>query len=254
MKKTFTILALISTSLLLFSQVGINTNTIKPGVALEISSNNKGVMLPKVDLQAKNIQAPLVGTVPTGTLIFNSRNFGSFPNEVNKGFYWWDNENKTWMPMANSLMNVTCQFKNQETTFDFHSGSIGTYHDMDLFANSVFNENYSIYEKLNVSSLKINMSGLYAITVNLDMFKANNDDPEGLSTRIVVNNIQKGTVQYWRSQENENEMSHHFTEYLQLTEGDIIKIQTAKATTSTSTNTMKLRAANTSDITIQRIR
>ncbi len=254
MKKIITILTIINTSILIFGQVGINTNNIKPGLALEIASNNKGIMLPKVDLQAKNLQAPLLGTVPTGTLVFNTRNFGSFPNEVNKGYHWWDNENKIWMPMANSLMNVTSQFKNQDIAVDFHSGNVGTYHDMDLFANLVFNENYSIYQKINATSLKINMSGLYAITINLDMFKSSDNDPEGLSTRITVNDVQKGTVQYWRSQENEGEFSHHFTEYLQLTEGDVIKIQSARSTTSSSTRTLKFRAANTSDITIQRIR
>ena len=254
MNKFFTIIILTIMSSNIFGQIGINTTNVKDGLVLEVNSSNKGVMFPTVALTARNNQAPLVGVVPTGTLIFNTVEFGSFPYEINKGFYWWDNEHSIWMPMATSLENVTCQYKNQESTINFHLGPLGTYRDMDLFANLVFSENFDIYQKVDANSLKINKDGLYAFTINLEMFKPTDTDPEGLSTRITVNGVSRGTVQYWRSQENEGELSHHFTEYLQLNEGDVIKIQTARSTTSSSTRVIHQAGANTSDITIQRIR
>lgn len=255
MKKKLTLIAFLATLCTMYSQIGINTTTIQDGLILEVHSQNKGIMIPTININSRTNQSPLTGTVPTGTLVFNTRNFGSFPNEVHKNFYWWDNENKIWMPFAISLEQVTSQFKNQESTIDFHAGPIGTYRDMDLFANLAFSENFDVYQKLSPTTLKIDKSGLYAFTINLDMRKTDsNNDPVGLSTRILVNNIQKGTIQYWRSQENENELSHHFTEYLEINEGDVIRIQSARSTTSNSTRQIKFTSANSSNITIKRIR
>lgn len=255
MKKKLTLIAFLLTLCTMYSQIGINTTTIQDGLILEVHSQNKGIMIPTININSRTNQAPLIGNVPTGTLVFNKRNFGSFPNEVHKNFYWWDNENKVWMPFASSLENVTCQFKNQESSINFHAGPIGTYQDMDLFANLFFSENFDVYQKLSPTTLKINKSGVYTFTINLDMLKTDsNNDPVGLSTRILVNNSPKGTIQYWRSQENENELSHHFTEYFEINEGDEIRIQTARSTTSNSSRQIKLTGPNKSNITIQRIR
>lgn len=255
MKKKLTLITFFVMLCTMYSQIGINTTTIQDGLILEVHSQNKGIMIPTININSRTNQGPLTGIVPTGTLVFNTRSFGSFPNEVHKNFYWWDNENKVWMPFASSLENVTSQFTNQESSINFHAGPLATYRDMDLFANLIFSENFDVYQKLNSTALKINKSGLYSFNINLDMRKiGSNNDPIGLSTRILVNNVPKGTIQYWRGQENEYELSHHFTEYLEINEGDVIKIQTARSTTSSSTREINFTGANKSNITIQRIR
>lgn len=254
MKKKLTLITFFVMCCTMYSQMGINTTTIQDGLMLEVHSPNKGVKIPTININSRTDQAPLTGIVPTGTLVFNTRNFGSFPDEVSKNFYWWDNENKVWMPFGMNLEKVTCQFRNEEKTIDFHEGPIGTYRDMDLFANLAFNENFDIYQKLSSTSLKINKSGLYGFTINIDMYKASSNNALGLSTRILVNNVPKGTVQYWRGQDNENELSHHFTEYLEIEDGDVVSIQTARSTVSGSSGVIRFTGANTSNITIQRIR
>lgn len=238
-----------------FAQVSIGKENIQDGLMLEISSDNKGVIIPAVSLQSRNSKAPLVGDLPTGSVIFNTSNFGSFPNETRKGFYWWNNENAQWFPMATSSENVSCQYANQDISIDYHGATYGVYQNMDLFANLVYTESFDIYQKLNNTSLKINFAGLYAITVNLDMYKgSSNNDPVGLSTRIMVNGNQRGTVQFWRAQENEHELSHSFTEYLELNDGDVLSIQSARSTTSNHNRAIKFREAGSSNISIQRIR
>ena len=82
----FTIFTMIS-----YSQIGIGTTT--PNAALEIASTTNGVVIPRIALTSKLIQAPVVnpqgGGLPEGTLIWNTATAGTSPNNVTPGFYFW---------------------------------------------------------------------------------------------------------------------------------------------------------------------
>ncbi|MEZ4793714.1 MAG: hypothetical protein R2783_09705 [Gelidibacter sp.] len=85
----------------------VGVGTITPQAALDITSNDTGVMVPRVTLTAANVQAPVVnpsgGALPNSTLVYNTSSSGTVPNDVTPGFYYWDNnrwnrlgnENKT---------------------------------------------------------------------------------------------------------------------------------------------------------------
>lgn len=98
MKRSFFIFFLISTSNL-FSQIGIGTTTPDASAALEISSTNKGFLPPRVALTANND----IVTIPspaTGLLIYNTAISGTFPNNVTKGYYFYNGLN--WIPLGYS--------------------------------------------------------------------------------------------------------------------------------------------------------
>ena len=73
----------------LSAQVGIGTSNPDPSSILHIESNNKGVLLPKVDL--KNLRDRNTVKGPTEGLLVYNKTVNS-ANNLRKGFYIWDNE------------------------------------------------------------------------------------------------------------------------------------------------------------------
>lgn len=89
MKKILFIIALFSIQLM-NSQVGIGTTVIENGVELQIESNNRGLLVPRVALTSTVLAAP-IGPVPiaTGILIYNTATSGIGITSVTPGFYYW---------------------------------------------------------------------------------------------------------------------------------------------------------------------
>ena len=71
-----------------FAQVGIGTTTPNPDAALEISSTNSGILLPRLALTATNSPAPLSVDV-AGMIVYNTSNEA----DVSPGFYYNDGTN-----------------------------------------------------------------------------------------------------------------------------------------------------------------
>ena len=66
-----------------FAQVGINTTT--PNAALDVTSTDDGLLIPRVALTASNVASPL--TLPTiSELVYNTATAGISPNNVTPGF------------------------------------------------------------------------------------------------------------------------------------------------------------------------
>ncbi len=78
--------------------VGININGTdpNPSALLDINAgpnNDKGILIPRVQLTAINSGAPISpapGITETGLMVFNKAAAGTAPNDVVKGFYYWD--------------------------------------------------------------------------------------------------------------------------------------------------------------------
>lgn len=69
--------------------IGIGTTTPDSSAALDISSNNKGFLLPRLALTAANIWS-LAGSKPTdGMMIYNSAYSGTGNNAISPGLYYW---------------------------------------------------------------------------------------------------------------------------------------------------------------------
>lgn len=90
--KNFLSVLIISFSLFIqlkAQSVGIGTNTPDPSAQLEVKSNTKGFLPPRVALSGTNITSPIANPA-TGLLVYNTASAGSSPQNVRPGYYYWD--------------------------------------------------------------------------------------------------------------------------------------------------------------------
>jgi hypothetical protein len=76
-------------SMQMFAQTGIGTTTPHASAKLEISSNNKGFLPPRIALTGTN-DVTTIASPATGLVIYNTATSGTTPNNVIPGFYYYD--------------------------------------------------------------------------------------------------------------------------------------------------------------------
>ncbi len=76
-------------SMQLFAQTGIGTTSPHASAKLEISSNNKGFLPPRIALTGTN-DITTIASPATGLVIYNTATSGTTPNNVIPGFYYYD--------------------------------------------------------------------------------------------------------------------------------------------------------------------
>jgi hypothetical protein len=98
MKKIY-ILAILLINVIVHAQVGIGTTNIQNGVALQIESTSKGLLIPRVALQSRNNEAPITPSpIATGLMVYNTATAGAGVNAVTPGFYYWNGN--LWISMT----------------------------------------------------------------------------------------------------------------------------------------------------------
>jgi hypothetical protein len=140
-----------------FSQVGIGTTT--PNAALDINSNNQGLLTPRVALTSNNSALPVLNPTGSalviGTLVFNTSTAGIAPNDVIPGYYYWDGTK--WVLITSQPTSI-----NQDWTITGNSGTnsstnfIGTTDNIDF----VFKRNNLISGKLTTSNTSFGVEAL----------------------------------------------------------------------------------------------
>jgi len=128
-----------------YAQVGIGTTS--PEGALDITSSNSGVVVPRVALISKDSPDPIInpqsGLPADGTLVWNTATTGTGINRVFPGFYFWngnqwnvlaDGSGKDWSPYGNTDTDPSTNF-------------IGTADENDL-----------VFKTNNVQRMSINAS------------------------------------------------------------------------------------------------
>ncbi|MCX7729165.1 MAG: hypothetical protein N2203_06820, partial [Bacteroidia bacterium] len=78
--------------------VGINPTGAIPNTSagLDVDFTNKGLLIPRVALTARNSNAPIGPTIANSLLVYNTATAGVFPNNVYPGYYYWDASSNTW--------------------------------------------------------------------------------------------------------------------------------------------------------------
>lgn len=89
MKKVTTLFLLLCFNMVIYSQVGIGTVNPDPDSVLDVVSNNKGMVIPRIALTASNNQSPLTSFV-AGMMVYNTATAGVSPNNVTPGLYYSD--------------------------------------------------------------------------------------------------------------------------------------------------------------------
>jgi hypothetical protein len=93
MKKYIFISLFTCASLTNYAQnVGINATGTAPNASamLDVSSTNKGLLIPRLALTAANSNAPIGATITTSLLVYNTATAGTGTNAVSPGYYYWD--------------------------------------------------------------------------------------------------------------------------------------------------------------------
>ena len=127
MKKSVTKKALCSLILLLslskvIAQVGIGTTNPDNSSALEINSNNQGVLIPRVALSGIN-DTNTINSPAVSLLVYNT-NVTSGANAVTEGFYYWDG-NK-WVGIISSETNEVGWLTNGNSGTNPSNNFVGT--------------------------------------------------------------------------------------------------------------------------------
>lgn len=105
MKKIFFIVINLSSVLILSAQnVGIGTTTPNNSAALDIQSNNKGMLVPRIALTASNVASP-VAAPADALLIYNTATAGTGSNAVTPGFYYWSAASSRWTSINQTSTN-----------------------------------------------------------------------------------------------------------------------------------------------------
>jgi hypothetical protein len=236
-------------------QTGIGTETVAAGVTLQLESSNKGFLIPRVSLTSRTSQSPLVGTLITGTTVFNTNTFGSFPNQVIPGVYYWDQEEGEWKPAAENDLNVSAKFFNASNSTNFYNGTNVV--KMDILGTTYYNENPDIIQRVNATDLRIMATGLYEVTTNLAFDEGNSAGGTlGIVLNFRLNGTVVGTSHYVRLLMGsivESQNSYSITEIIEIAEGQVLTITGQKANNINDV-AFTFSDVGTSSLQIKRIR
>jgi trimeric autotransporter adhesin len=78
-------------------QIGIGTNTPDPAAILEVSSSNKGLLIPRVALTGIN-DVTTIPSAPPSLLVYNTATAGATGFGVIPGYYYWNGT--VWLNLA----------------------------------------------------------------------------------------------------------------------------------------------------------
>jgi hypothetical protein len=154
-----------------FGQVGIGTTAPASSAALDITSTNRGVLIPRVGLIDFPDPNPLtnIGTLQDGTLVFNTVTIDDIDSNefLMPGVYIWkDNKWSTVAKMGVPERKVAKFTSPAGSTTNFNP-TTATPVTVDIFGAEVFNDSAGTFEKLSDTQLRINETGLYQVSVNL---------------------------------------------------------------------------------------
>ncbi len=155
------------------AQVGINTTT--PNGILEVNSANTGVVLPRIALTATNVMAPATnpqtGTIPAGTVIYNTNTTTAGIYSVYPGMYVWDGAK--WNPQFVIRQYVLSRQHPNNMELDTSNGN-----------NAV---------PMTVNSFTANYTGWYKVEVNVNYGGGYVRQPSSSALNIAA---QKGTFTF----------------------------------------------------------
>lgn len=165
MKKNL-LLFIISLTFNSYAQVGIGTTS--PKGALDITSTNDGLLIPRISLSATNIAT--VNTPTTSELVYNTNTSAAGPNQVTPGFYYWNGS--LWVRLANSTSNDWALTGNSGTTAG--TNFIGTTDAQDLrFKTNGTN-------RMNISNTNGQIQSYYSGAAATPAFSWNGDANTGM--------------------------------------------------------------------------
>lgn len=166
--KTQLLIILFTKSLILSAQIGINTSTPDANTALDIVSDDKGILIPRVELNDLNTASPLGLPVTDGVMIYSES------GTVSDGFYYW--EGNEWNPIGRTPKNTFIISNSGGITSSVHSIPATT----DIFIT--YNGGWNQYFRMPNQTISNNANRLNEFITfrndassNVVIYKANTD-------------------------------------------------------------------------------
>ena len=125
MQKVFTVSIFLAISVFAFGQnAGIGTTSPNPSAMLDVSSANKGMLIPRVALNAVSSFSPITGTPlnANALLVFNTTN----NSELTSGYYYWNASSNKWIRLQDMLTPSTAWSTTGNAGLDFSTSFFGT--------------------------------------------------------------------------------------------------------------------------------
>lgn len=119
--KVFLIVAIVAFSCLSFAQIGVGTTSPHSSAALDITSTNKGFLPPRISLTSTT-DVSTVSSPATGLLIYNTSISGTFPNNISRGYYFFNGTK--WIPLGYSGYAVVSEKTASYTLTEADSRSV----------------------------------------------------------------------------------------------------------------------------------
>lgn len=151
--------------------VGISNISPSPSASLDLGHNNRGILINRVELQATNNANP-VNNPANGLLVYNTAVAGAAPNNVIRGFYYWDNNR--WNSISNqnnTNSNPSARIRNTNTTYNLNTndGNVAN-REVPLFGQTVWNDDPTVFNVNvgnNTNDFFVRQDGRYEIVVNI---------------------------------------------------------------------------------------
>lgn len=159
------------------AQVGIGTTS--PNGALDVTSTNNGLLIPRIALSATNVSTVLTPT--TSELVYNTFTSAVGPNQVTPGFYYWNGS--LWVRLNAAANSDWALTGNSGTTAG--TNFVGTTDAQDLR----FKTNST--DRLNISNTNGQIQSYYAGTAATPAYSWNSDSDTGMY-RIAANTLGLG--------------------------------------------------------------
>lgn len=225
------------------AQVGIGTITPDPSSALDISANNKGVLIPRLTTSERNS----ITSAANGLLIYNTDSDEFQYNSSNSTVPIWKALSLTGTSTASPGDSV--KYTNTDTTTNINPATSTA---APIFGNLLWNDNTTLYV-VSGNQITITEAGRYEFIINLSLHNFDGtSDRNAPEMRINVNSAQVGSYSstgYTRSQNNHEDSSLNLREVLELNANDVITINVQAAA---NVGTVNLRSAGSSTIFIEK--
>src|SRR5690606_17926289 len=106
-------------------KIGQNPLASNPNAALEIESSNKGLLLPRLELQATNLATPLTAH-ERGMVVYNTASAGTDVTAVTPGYYY--NDGAKWVRIATGADAKTKPWFVKNTSNEATTNTDNIYH------------------------------------------------------------------------------------------------------------------------------
>ncbi len=203
------------------AQVGIGTTTPSSSAVLDITSNDKGLLIPRMS----NTQIANISTPEKSLIVFNTdtNNF-----QFNSG----STSIVNWTTVRSNQNSPSLKYSSTASTEDINTSSAK---NIKVFNDLNWNDNSSVFTKINDSEITITNPGRYQVICNVYVKGINStgtaEQRTGVELFLAINGVQVGVnaaTAYIRFINNHDTASLHINETFEINSPSTVSIKSIR--------------------------